>query len=106
MIKPKFNTGDKVWFYIPEENKFAWGIIQSITQNISAPTSYYVENRFWDSKPPSHIYYDKPKLLSYKIMSFNSADLYFLPEEIINHIKALHDKKLEKLTEKKKGLFG
>jgi len=111
-ITSKFNIGDKVWFYLKDENKYMWGKVRQIDIEIIGDIktiSYQVANRFY--KEDKYNYSGNLELYSqYTSAWFRNLFLEFEEEEVFESVKELslglktkYFHKMEEMTELKKG---
>lgn len=114
-INTKYSLGEKVWYYIPHLNKYAWGQVTFIEVYVRLTDiliTYEVENRF--CKRGEIGYYDycreETDKRRYKdqYIRLEEKELFTTVKELTANIEAQHRDKMGQLEEleRKEGLFG
>lgn len=110
-ITTKYNTGDKVWFYIEELNKYAWGKVESMDITVRCGkvdvVKYNIENRFYEKNMWLGFtpYGMKRDFRLDTFVSFKEQEVFENVEQVKRHLNGLHKDKMVDLKELKKGWF-
>jgi len=107
-IRTKYNIKDKVWYYIEQFNKYAWGKIESIEVKVGGYNErirYFMKNRFCGERKKSY-YFSPTDFYCSRIVEREEEELFKNPEEVKKYLNRQHKEKMDDLCELKKGLFG
>lgn len=109
IVKTRYNKGDKVWYYLDDLNKYAWGKVQGIDISVTGYGNrivYTIENRFFKEEPIEfYLRFEEtnwqhdPKLVREEDEVFKSYT------EVVEYLTNQHRNKIDNLEELKKGFF-
>ena len=109
-INTKYNSGDRVWYYIKEYNSYIWGKIESIDISVRCGVvdvvSYNVRNRIYKPDSYKFIKYDGRYVPEdHEYVTIQEQEAFNSVEELRKFLEQAHRDKMDSLSEMKRGWF-
>ena len=105
-IQTRFNVGDTVWYYIEHKNMYASGAVEQIDVRVGVTpqTRYMVKNDFYKEDPyASYLLVERDQFEYHRSLDFQGMEVFATPEELKKNLHKKHLKKMDQLSELKKG---
>jgi hypothetical protein len=112
-INTKYDVREKVYYYIPEINKYAWGVVERIQADVNSykrlEVTYTVTNRFYKPRdyhmPYVHLLSSETPYFQIPYYCFNKDQIFKTVEDVFNSVIDKQKAQRAELKELKKGFF-